>query len=148
METTMTQTQMTEIEKVLYTARIHTKGERASGVARSDDGRLDIKFSSPGAPGDGTNPEQLFGAGWSACYIGAMGIAARKLNVKLPADTTDDVEVDLCLVDGGYFLQARHKIGLPGLSLDVGQALIDAAAETCPYSKAVKGNIHVTYTLI
>ena len=143
----MTQIEMTQIEKVLYTARVHTNGDRAGGLARTDDGRLEVKFSTPGGPGDGTNPEQLFGAGWSACYIGAMGLAARRLNVKLPADTGDDVEVDLCLVDGAYFLQARHRVSLPGLPRDVARALVDAAAETCPYSKAVKGNIHVAYVL-
>ena len=137
-----------QAEKVLYTARTHATGGRDGGAARSDDGRLDLSFSTPGGPGTGTNPEQLFAAGWSACYIGAMGLAARKLNAKLPADTADDVEVDLCVADGAYFLKARHKIALPGLERDVAQAIVDAASQTCPYSKATKGNIEVSYTLI
>src|SRR4051812_22977842 len=127
METTMTQ-----VKKPLYTARTHTTGGR-DGASRSDDGRLDVKLSSPGAKGTGTNPEQLFAAGWSACFEGAMGLAARKMKVTLPADLAIDAEVDLCLVDGAYFLQARLNVSLPGLERDVAQALTDAAHQTCPY---------------
>jgi osmotically inducible protein OsmC len=72
--------------KVRYTAKTHTSGGRRGGVSRSDDGRLDVKFSAPGAPGSGTNPEQLFAAGWSACFISAMGLVANKMKVQLPAD--------------------------------------------------------------
>jgi len=86
---------MTEIEKVLYTAKTHTSGGREGGVSRSSDGRLVVKFTSPGAPGNGTNPEQLFAAGWSACFISAMKIAAGKMNVDLPADLAIDAEVDV-----------------------------------------------------
>ena len=85
---------MTQIEKVLYTGKTHTTGGR-DGASRSDDGRLDIKLSSPGTAGSGTNPEQLFAAGWSACFIGAMGLAAGKMKVTLPADLAVDAEVDL-----------------------------------------------------
>src|SRR5256886_14675405 len=83
---------MTRIEKVLYTAKTHTTGGR-DGASRSNDGRLDIKLSSPGAAGTGTNPEQLFAAGWSACFIGAMGLAASKMKIALPADRAVDAEV-------------------------------------------------------
>src|SRR6202789_2808121 len=106
---------MTQPGKVLYTAKTHTTGGRDGGASRSDDGRLDVRLSVPGAPGSGTNPEQMFAAGWSACFIGAMQIAARKMKITLPADTADDVEVDLCIADGEYFLQARHTVSLPGL---------------------------------
>lgn len=84
---------MTQLEKVLYTAKTHTTGGR-DGAAKSSDGRLDIKLSSPGTSGTGTNPEQLFAAGWSACFIGAMGVAAAKMKVSLPADRAVDAEVD------------------------------------------------------
>jgi Ohr subfamily peroxiredoxin len=138
---------MTQIEKVLYTGKTHTTGGR-EGASRSSDGRLDIKLSSPGSTGAGTNPEQLFAAGWSACFEGAMGLAARKMKVAIPADAAIDAEVDLVLVDGEYFLQARLNISLPGLDRDVAQALADAAHQTCPYSKAIRGNVDVVINLI
>jgi len=133
---------------VLYTATTHTTGGRDNGTSRSTDGRLDIKLSVPGSAGIGTNPEQLFAAGWSACFEGAMGLAARKMKVALPPDTAIDAEVDLCLVDGAFFLQARLNISLPGLERGVAQALADAAHQTCPYSKAIRGNVDVVINLI
>jgi Ohr subfamily peroxiredoxin len=137
---------MTKIEKTLYTARTHTTGGR-DGASRSTDGRLDIKLSSPGSKGDGTNPEQLFAAGWSACFIGAMGVAAARLKVALPTDLAVDAEVDLGTTDGAYLLQARLNVSLPGAERELAQALVDAAHETCPYSKATRGNIAVTINL-
>src|SRR5262245_54679829 len=104
-----------EQSKVLYTAKTHTTGGREKGAARSSDGRLGVKLSVPGGPGTGTNPEQLFAAGWSACFEGAMGLAARKMKVKLPEDAAIDAEVDLNLGEGGYFLAARLDVSLPGL---------------------------------
>jgi osmotically inducible protein OsmC len=138
---------MTRIEKVLYTAKTHTVGGR-NGAARSDDGRLDIKLSRPGSAGDGTNPEQLFAAGWSACFIGAMGVAAGNLKVALPADVAVDAEVDLGTADSGYLLQARLNVSLPGLAPAVARELVDAAHEVCPYSKATRGNIDVAINLV
>lgn len=137
---------MSKIENVLYTGKTHTTGGR-EGIARSDDGRLDITLSSPGGRGAGTNPEQLFAAGWSACFIGAMGLAAKANQVALPAEAAVDAEVDLGTGDGGYFLQARLNVSLPGLPRDVAQALIEAAHATCPYSKMSRGNIDVSITL-
>jgi osmotically inducible protein OsmC len=139
---------MTDVGKVLYTAKVHTTGGREAGVSRSDDGRLDIRHSSPGGPGAGTNPEQLFAAGWSACFEGAMGVVARRMKVALPADTAIDAEVDLCLTGGEYFLRARLNVSLPGLARDVAQAVVDAAHQTCPYSKATRDNIDVVITLV
>jgi Ohr subfamily peroxiredoxin len=139
---------MTELEKVRYTAKTHTTGGRDGGASRSDNGRLDVKFSVPGAPGSGTNPEQLFAAGWSACFIGAMGLAAGKMKINLPTDTAIDIEVDLCRTGGDYFLQARLNVSLPGLEREVAQALVDAAHLTCPYSKATRGNIDVAINLV
>jgi lipoyl-dependent peroxiredoxin len=139
---------MTQSGKVLYTAKTHTTGGRENGASRSSDGRLDIKLSTPGTGGIGTNPEQLFAAGWSACFEGAMGLAARKMKITLPPDLAIDAEVDLCLTDGAYFLQARLNVSLPGVEREVAQALVDAAHQTCPYSKAVRGNIDVTINLV
>lgn len=136
-----------QVEKVLYTAKTHTTGGRGDGSARSSDGRLDIKLTRPGAPGTGTNPEQLFAAGWSGCFESAMELVARKMQIRLPADLAIDAEVDLCLTDGAYFLQARLTISLPGLERAVAQALADAAHETCAYSKAIRGNVDVVIHL-
>jgi osmotically inducible protein OsmC len=139
---------MTQIDKVLYTGKTHTSSGGRNGTARSSDGRLDIALSSPGTAGTGTNPEQLFAAGWSACFIGAMGLAAAAMKVKLPAETAVDAEVDLGTTDGAYLLQARLNVSLPGLEREVAQALIDAAHQTCPYSKATRGNIGVEINLL
>jgi Ohr subfamily peroxiredoxin len=133
-------------ENLLYTAKVHTTGGR-DGASRSSDGRLDVKLSSPGAPGSGTNPEQLFAPGWSACFISAMALAASKMKISLPADRAVDAEVDLGTTGGGYMLQARLNVSLPGLDREVAQALVDAADQTCPYSKATRGNINVVIKL-
>src|SRR5215510_8418053 len=127
--------------KVLYTAKTHTTGGREHGVAKSSDGHLDIKLSTPGSGGVGTNPEQLFAAGWSACFEGAMGIAANKMRITLPENTAIDAEVDLCLDKTGYFLQARLNVSLPGLDREVAQQLIQFAEQNCPYSKAIRGDV-------
>ena len=139
---------MTQLGKVLYTAKTHTTGGRENGASRSSDGRLDVRLSTPGTARIGTNPEQLFAAGWSACFEGAMGLAARKRKIDLPADLAIDAEVDLCLADGAYFLQARLEVSVPGIERDIAQALVDEAHQTCPYSKATRGNIDVVITLV
>jgi osmotically inducible protein OsmC len=138
---------MTQLEKVLYTAKTHTTGGR-DGASRSSDGRLEIKLSSPGTSGTGTNPEQLFAAGWSACFIGAMGVAAAMLKVSLPADRAVDAEIDLGTNEGGYVLRARLNVSLPGLDREVAQTIVDAAHQICPYSKATRGNINVEINLV
>src|SRR5712672_1879906 len=135
--------------KVRYTAKTHTSGGRRGGVSRSDDGRLDVKFSAPGVPGTGTNPEQLFAAGWSACFISAMGIVATKMKVKLSADVDIDAEIDLCNSGDVYFLRARLNVSLPGLDREVAHAIVDAThGETCAYSNATRGNIEVTLNVV
>jgi Ohr subfamily peroxiredoxin len=138
---------MTRIEKVLYTAKTHTTGGR-DGASRSSDDRLDIKLSPPGSAGAGTNPEQLFAAGWSACFIGAIGLAAGKRKIALPRDLAVDAEVDLGTTDGAYFLQARLNVSLPGLAPELARELVEEAHQTCPYSKATRGNIDVTLNLV
>src|SRR5437660_2711819 len=138
-----------EVMKVQYTAKTHSSGGRRDGVSRSDDGRLDVKFSAPGVPGTGTNPEQMFAAGWSACFISAMGLVANKMKVKLPADLALDAEIDLCNSGDVYFLLARLNISLPGLEREVAQAIVDATHEaTCAYSNATRGNIDVTVKVV
>jgi osmotically inducible protein OsmC len=139
---------MTDSTKVLFTAKVHTTGGRDGGASQSSDGRLNIKHSIPGTPGTGTNPEQLFAAGWSACFEGAMGIAARKMRITLPAGMAIDAEVDLCLSNDAYFLRSRLNVSLPGLEPDVARELIESGHRTCPYSKATRGNIDVLITLI
>jgi Ohr subfamily peroxiredoxin len=139
---------MSQTEKLLYTARTHTTGGRQDGMSRSSDGRLDLRLSPPGGAGIGTNPEQLFAAGWSACFEGAMQIAARNRKIVLPSKSAIDAEIDLVLDEGAYALRARLGVSLPGLDRDVARDLVDEAHQTCPYSKAVRGNIDVTVDLI
>ncbi|MCV3738726.1 organic hydroperoxide resistance protein [Rhizobium sp. TRM96647] len=138
---------MITIDKVLYTGKTHTTGGR-DGASRSSDGRLDVRLSPPGSAAPGTNPEQLFAAGWSACFIGAIGIAAAKRKVKLPADLSVDAEVDLGTIEGAYLLQARLKVSMPGIDAALAHALVEEAHQTCPYSKATRGNINVDLTLV
>jgi len=139
---------MTDATKVLFTAKVHTTGGRDGGASLSNDGRLNIKHSIPGTPGTGTNPEQLFAAGWSACFEGAMGIAARKMKISVPAAMAIDAEVDLCLSADAYFLRGRLNVSLPGLEPDIARELIESGHRTCPYSKATRGNIDVLINLI
>ena len=134
--------------KVLYTAKTRTTGGR-EGASRSSDGRLDVKLSSPGTKGNGTNPEQLFAAGWSACFEGAMQVVAKQMKVALPPETAIDAEVDLNS-DGAtnYFLRARLNVSVPGIARDAAQAIVNAAHQLCPYSKATRGNIDVAINLV
>jgi Ohr subfamily peroxiredoxin len=134
--------------KVLYTAKAHTTGGREGGASHTSDGRLDVKLSVPGAPGNGTNPEQLFAVGWSSCFLSAIKIIASQKKVRLQTDPVIDAEVDLCTGDDGYRLRARLNVSLPGLERQVAQSILDGAEQTCPYSKATRGNIDVTVNLV
>src|SRR3954467_78877 len=138
---------MSAIEKVLYTAKTHTTGGR-DGASRTSDGRLDVKLSTPGTSGAGTNPEQLFAAGWAARLMRGSGGAAAQRKVPLPADRAIDAEVDLGTNDGGFVLRARLNVSLPGLDRGVAQEIVDAAHQICPYSKATRGNIDVEISLV
>ena len=146
--TTSEESTVTQPMKVLYTAKAHTTGGREGGASRTSDGRLDVKLSVPGTPGNGTNPEQLFAVGWSACFTSAVKIVAAKSKVKLPSDFAIDAEVDLCTGDGGYFLQARLNASLPGMNRQVAQTILDGAHQICPYSKATRGNIQAEINLV
>jgi lipoyl-dependent peroxiredoxin len=134
--------------KVVYTAKTHTVGARENGTSRSCDGRLDVRLSTPGSARMGTNPEQLFAAGWSACFESAIALAARKQKLALTATVAIDAEVDLITSDGGYFLQARFTVRLPGIAHDVALALLDEAHQICPYSRATRGNVDVALALV
>lgn len=139
---------ITPIEKILYTAKAHTTGGREGGASRTDDGHLDVKLSIPGTHGTGTNPEQLFAVGWSACFLSAIKIIASKMRVKLPPDAAVDSEIDLGTTNGGYFIQARLNVRLPGVDRETAQKIVDSAHLECPYSKATHGNIDVVTNLI
>lgn len=134
---------ITQIENMVYTAKAHTTGGREGGSSRTSDGRLDVKLSIPGGPGNGTNPEQLFAVGWSSCFLSAIKLVAAQKKVRLPADVAIDAEVDLGTTDGHFLLQARLNVNLPGVDPEVAQALVDGAHQECPYSKATHGNINV-----
>ncbi|NYF34028.1 organic hydroperoxide resistance protein [Sphingopyxis sp. JAI108] len=129
-------------QNIVYTGKTHTTGGR-DGASRSSDGELDIALSPPGSNRTGTNPEQLFAAGWSACFLGAIGKAASEHKLRLPADAAIDAEVDLALDDGGFSLIARLNVSLPGIDRETAETLTARAHEICPYSKATRGNIAV-----
>jgi osmotically inducible protein OsmC len=132
----------TMTKKLLFTGKTRvTAGP--DGAARSSDDQLDIKLpqAHPAA-------EQLFGAAWSACFIGAIQLAASERKITLPTDPAVDAEIDLNLVDGGFLLAARLAVSVPGVARDVAQDLIEAAHAICPYSKATRGNIDVEITLV
>lgn len=135
---------------VLYTAHATATGGR-EGRAVSSDNVLDVKLSTPrelgGAGGDGTNPEQLFAAGYSACFIGAMKAVSAREKIKLPAEPTIEGSVGIGQIPGGFGLAVELKISVPGLAREALQALVDAAHQVCPYSNATRGNIDVTLTL-
>lgn len=137
---------MTTLDKVLYTARAHTTGGR-DGAARSDDGRLEVALSSPGGAGTGTNPEQLFAVGYSACFIGALKAVAARQKLALPQDVAIDAEVDLGTIPNAYGIAVRLHVHLPGMDRAQAQSLVDAAHQVCPYSNATRGNIDVTLTV-
>jgi len=130
------------ISKVLYSGKVVVTGGR-DGKAKSSDGKLDVELTSPGAKGNGTNPEQLLAAGWSACFIGAMHLGASKMKISLPSNMFVNTSVDLATNDDGFFLQAHLEIHLPGLPIDEARKVVETAHLTCPYSKATRGNINV-----
>ncbi len=140
----------TVLNKVLYTAKAHTTGGR-DGRSVTDDGLLDVRLSPPkalGGAGGATNPEQLFAAGYSACYLSALKHVAGMKKVGFPADAAVDAEVDICPIAQGFGLAVRLAISLPGLEHAVAQDLVDTAHQVCPYSNATRGNIVVDLRLV
>jgi lipoyl-dependent peroxiredoxin len=138
----------TEAGNVVYTARTRTTGGRERGVSRSYDGQLDVRLATPGSARIGTNPEQLFAAGWSASFDTAIALAARKSKIMLDG-VTIDAEVDLHIGDStDYLVSARFNISVPGIDRSVAEDLVRRAEQLCPFSKATKGNIAVTYNVV
>jgi len=141
---------MTKLEKTFYTAEATATGGR-DGQAQSSDGKLKVKLAKPvemGGNGEGTNPEQMFAAGYSACFLGALGFVAGKQNVTLPANTSITGRVGIGAIPQGFGIEAELKISLPGLDRATAQKLVDAAHIVCPYSNATRGNIEVKLTLV
>ena len=134
--------------KVIYTAKTHTTGGREIGASRSSDGHLDVAISSPSSARLGTNPEQLFAAGWSACFESAIMGVAHKMKIAVPDRLAIDADVALHQTEGGYFLSARLDVSLPGMERGVAQTLVDEAHQMCPYSKATRGNIDVAINVV
>ncbi|MEJ1237393.1 organic hydroperoxide resistance protein [Chryseolinea sp. T2] len=150
METT--KVEMKEGKRILYTGKTTTVGGRDGGSSVSSDGRLNIRLATPGTAQEGTaqegtNPEQLFAAGWSACFIGALKLTAAKMKVRFPENGAVDAEVDLVLTGDQYSLRARLHVTLPGVDGDIAKALVETAHATCPYSKATRGNIDVAISI-
>ena len=139
----------TKLDKVIYTAKAHTTGGR-EGHSVTDDGRLDVTLTPPkamGGSGTGTNPEQLFAAGYSACFMGALKHVASMKKVAVPADASIDASIDFGPIPQGFGIAAKLVVNLPGLDRAVGQDLVDTAHKVCPYSNATRGNIEVELVL-
>jgi lipoyl-dependent peroxiredoxin len=137
-----------KLEKVVYTAKVHTTGGRENGASRSDDGRLDIKLSRPAEPGTGTNPEQLFAAAWSACFLSAIKFMAGRKKIALSDEVAINIEVDEGTIGCSYAVAARLNVHLPGVEHEAAHALVEAAHLICPYSKATRGNIDVVTNIV
>ena len=139
------------LEKVVYRAEATATGGR-DGRAKSSDGALDVKLTTPkdmgGAGGEGTNPEQLFAAGYSACFLGALKLVAGKEKVSLPDDTSIDGSVGIGPIPTGFGIRAELKISAPGVDRKVLEGLVQKAHVVCPYSNATRGNIDVTLTVV
>ncbi|WP_339097338.1 organic hydroperoxide resistance protein [Pectobacterium brasiliense] len=139
------------IEKVLYVAHAQATGGR-DGRAVSSDKEVDIKLTTPrelgGAGGEGTNPEQLFAAGYSACFLGAMKFVGAREKIAVPADTTVNGSVGIGAIPTGFGIEVELKISLPGLDRAVAEDLVQKAHIVCPYSNATRGNIDVTLTIV
>ncbi len=133
---------MTTSAKVLFTGRTRTTGGR-DGATRSSDGVVDLKLPQPHPAA-----EQLFAAAWSACYLGAIELAAAQRKITLPASPAVDAEIDLNRDGDAFFLRARLNVSVPGVDRAVAQTLAEAAHGICPYSKAIHGNIEVTTTVL
>ncbi len=139
----------TKLDKVLYTAHAHTTGGR-EGRSVTDDGLLDVTLTPPkamGGSGTATNPEQLFAAGYSACFMGALKHVAGMKKVPVPADASIDASVDIGPIPAGFGIAVKLLITLPGVDRTVAQDLVDTAHQVCPYSNATRGNIDVELTL-
>lgn len=142
---------MATLEKTLYTAHATATGGR-EGSAKTSDDKLDVQLSTPkelgGAGGDGTNPEQLFAAGYAACFIGALKVVAGGAKIKLPDDVSIASRVNIGPVGAGFGISAELNVSLPGIDKDTAQTLVEKAHEVCPYSNATRGNIDVVLNVL
>lgn len=140
----------TKIDKVVYKAHATSTGGR-DGSTRSSDGLLDLKLAVPkemGGPGGGVNPEQLFAAGYSACFIGAMKFVAGTQKIALPADTSINATVGIGQIPAGFGIEVALEVSIPGMDKAAAEALVAKAHQVCPYSNATRGNIDVTITVV
>lgn len=142
---------MNVLQSVAYTAKATATGGR-EGVAKSDDGRLDVNLSTPkglgGDDGQGTNPEQLFAAGYAACFIGALKFVAGSEKIALPSDTYINSEVSIGAIDGGFGIAVKLAVSLGSMDKTAAQELVNKAHQVCPYSNATRGNIEVELSII
>ena len=140
----------TKVDKVIYQAHATSTGGR-DGTTRTSDGLLDLKLAVPkemGGPGTGVNPEQLFAAGYSACFIGAMKFVAGMQKIALPADTSINATVGIGQIPAGFGIEVQLEVSIPGMERAAAQALVDKAHAVCPYSNATRGNIDVTISVV
>lgn len=139
-----------KLDKVFYTAHATSTGGR-DGKSVAADGHLDVKLDPPkemGGKGDGTNPESLFAAGYSACFIGAIKAVARGQKIDVPADVKIDASVAIGPIAVGFGISADLKVHIPGMDLAAAEKLVEAAHQVCPYSNATRGNIEVTISVV
>jgi Ohr subfamily peroxiredoxin len=139
-----------KIDKVLYQAHAKSTGGR-DGTSRTSDGQIDLKLAVPkemGGVGNGVNPEQLFAAGYSACFIGAMKFVAGQEKIAIPADTSIEATVGIGQIPQGFGIEVQLAVTVPGMDRAAAQALVDKAHKVCPYSNATRGNIEVTITVV
>ena len=139
---------MQKLQRTIYTARVHTTGGRENGASRSEDGKLDVQLSPPGTTGAGTNPEQLFAAGYSACFIGALKFVAGQKKIALPADTSIDADVGIGQIPEGFGIKVAMAVKIPGMERAKAEELVQAAHAVCPYSNATRGNIDVDLKVV
>ena len=140
---------VTKVEKVVYRAHATSTGGR-DGTSKTSDGLLNVKLTVPremGGAGGGVNPEQLFAAGYSACFIGAMKFVAGTQKIALPTDTSIDATVGIGQIPAGFGIEVQMVVNVPGMDKVAAQALVDKAHQVCPYSNATRGNIEVSITL-
>ncbi|MBL0149073.1 MAG: organic hydroperoxide resistance protein [Ideonella sp.] len=139
------------LDKVLYTAHATATGGR-TGSAESSDGALKVALSTPkelgGAGGAGTNPEQMFAAGYAACFIGALKAVGARLKVKVPDDVSISADVGIGPIPAGFGIQVAMRVSLPGVDRAQAEALVAAAHQVCPYSNATRGNIDVALSVV
>ena len=137
------------LEKELFTMHTHVVGGRHDGTGKSEDGHLDVQLAMPGSGKPGTNPEALFGIGWSACFLGAISAVMGQRKMRMSPQTAIDAEVTLGnIADGNYQLRVKMRIDIPDVDPALKQELVEAAHQVCPYSRATRGNIDIQFEVV